>query len=111
MWEYFTSKKYYDNHEIKQIDQIYTPWSSWVVATSSDSLQAKSDAIKNFIDAVNQGIQYYNEHVDEAIEYISSNLIIPQKMPKSGPRLLNSIQGSERRHWIGTLSSSRLRTH
>lgn len=74
MWEYFTSKKYYDNHEIKQTDQIYTPWSSWVVATSSDSLQAKSDVIKNFIDAVNQGIQYYNEHVDEAIEYISSNL-------------------------------------
>jgi len=31
MWEYFTSKKYYDDGEIKKIGEIYTPWPSWYV--------------------------------------------------------------------------------
>ena len=29
MWEHFTSKRYYDNGEIKRIGEIYTPWPSW----------------------------------------------------------------------------------
>jgi ABC-type nitrate/sulfonate/bicarbonate transport system substrate-binding protein len=29
MWEYFTSKRYYDAGEIKKIGEIYTPWPSW----------------------------------------------------------------------------------
>ncbi|EMG48139.1 hypothetical protein SBY92_002020 [Candida maltosa Xu316] len=74
MWEYFTSKKYYDNKEIKKIDQIYTPWSSWVISSSSTALNEKSKQLKDFISAVNEGIQYYNTHVDEAVEYISTNL-------------------------------------
>ena len=31
MWEYFTTKKYYDSKEIKMLGNIYTPWPSWVV--------------------------------------------------------------------------------
>lgn len=71
MWEYFTSKKYYDSKEIKQIDQIYTPWSSWVVAGSSDALKKP---LKSFIDAVGEGIDYFNDNLDEGIKYIYENL-------------------------------------
>ncbi|EGW33903.1 uncharacterized protein SPAPADRAFT_59279 [Spathaspora passalidarum NRRL Y-27907] len=74
MWEYFTSKRYYDNHEIKQIGEIYTPWPSWVINANAESLASKKTEIKNFIAAVNQGIQYYQGHIDEAVEYISTNL-------------------------------------
>ncbi|KAI5962683.1 uncharacterized protein KGF55_003759 [Candida pseudojiufengensis] len=74
MWEYFTSKKYYDNNEIKKIGEIYTPWPSWVIVGSSTSIETKSKEISNFIKAVNKGINYFNNHLDEAIEYIGNNL-------------------------------------
>ncbi|RCK57874.1 hypothetical protein Cantr_06552 [Candida viswanathii] len=71
MWEYFTSKKYYDTKEIKQIDQIYTPWSSWIVASSSSALEKP---LKEFIAAVGEGIDYFNNHLDEGIKYIYETL-------------------------------------
>lgn len=72
MWEYFTTKKYYDSKEIKAIGQIYTPWPSWVICSRSDL--AKSEEIARFLTAVSQGIEYFNQHQDEAIEYIYTNL-------------------------------------
>lgn len=74
MWEVFTTKKYYDNKEIKQIGQIYTPWPSWVVTASTESIESNKDAISGFLASVNEGIEYFNNHHDEAVEYISSNL-------------------------------------
>ncbi|KAI5950213.1 hypothetical protein KGF57_004380 [Candida theae] len=74
MWEYFTSKKYYDSEEIKQIGEIYTPWPSWVITASSKAVDAKQQDIHNFISSVNRGIEYFNQHVDEAVDYISNNL-------------------------------------
>lgn len=71
MWEYFTSKKYYDTKEIKQIDQIYTPWSSWVVACSSDAMKKP---LKDFIGAVGEGIDYFNNNLNEGIKYIYETL-------------------------------------
>src|SRR6195952_3084401 len=35
MWEHFTSKRYYDNGEIKRVGEIYTPWSSWKIVAST----------------------------------------------------------------------------
>lgn len=74
MWEYFTSKKYYDSREIKQIGEIYTPWPSWVITASTKSVDAKGKQIGDFITAVNQGIAYFNNHIDEAVQYIDANL-------------------------------------
>ncbi|KAI5965532.1 hypothetical protein CANMA_003394 [Candida margitis] len=74
MWEYFTSKKYYDSGEIKQIGEIYTPWPSWVITASTKAVAAKQQDIHNFISAVNQGTAYFNQHIDEAVDYIASNL-------------------------------------
>lgn len=72
MWEYFTTKKYYDNGEIKKIGEVYTPWSSWVIASSSDATIQRS--MPAFQSAIQQGIDYYNSHEDEAIDYILANL-------------------------------------
>lgn len=74
MWEYFTSKKYYDAKEIKQIGEIYTPWPSWVITASSKAAADKQQDIHNFVSSVNQGIEYFNHHIDEAVDYIASNL-------------------------------------
>ncbi|GME71710.1 unnamed protein product [[Candida] boidinii] len=73
MWEYFTSKKYYDNKEIKKIGEIYTPWSSWVIIIRKD-LANKNEIASNFLKSVQQGISYFNANKEESVEYIYNNL-------------------------------------
>ncbi|KAF2841227.1 uracil-DNA glycosylase-like protein [Patellaria atrata CBS 101060] len=70
MWEHFTSKRYYDNGEIKRIGEIYTPWSSWKIVARDPTdrrMQAMSDSI-------NKGIERFKNNQDEAVEYISTEL-------------------------------------
>ena len=71
MWEYFTTKKYYDSGEIKKIGEIYTPWSSWVVTAAAKTPRADVTA---FLRGTQDGIDYYNGHREEALEYILGNL-------------------------------------
>ena len=70
MWEHFTSKKYYDNGEIKRIGEIYTPWSSWKIV-AQDATDSRLPAM---FDSINKGIEYFHVNPDEAVEYISTNL-------------------------------------
>ncbi|TKA68858.1 hypothetical protein B0A49_06161 [Cryomyces minteri] len=70
MWEHFTTKKYWDNGSIKRLGEVATPWSSWKIVARDPldkSMQAMSDAI-------NAGILYFNEHQQEAVDYISTEL-------------------------------------
>ncbi|KAI9880901.1 MAG: hypothetical protein M1830_009969 [Pleopsidium flavum] len=70
MWEYFTSKKYYDNGEIKQIGEIYTPWSSWKIVAANPA-----DArLPGMFENINKGVDYFKAHQEEAVEYISTSL-------------------------------------
>jgi len=76
MWEHFTSKRYYDNGEIRKLGDIYTPWPSWhIVATtkvlSSDTGKAK---VRELFEKLDQGIEYFRGHHDEAVQYISTEL-------------------------------------
>jgi hypothetical protein len=72
MWEHFTSKKYYDNGEIRRIGEIYTPWSSWKIVSSEEKMTDKS--LEKMAESINCGMRHFNEHQDEAVEYISTNL-------------------------------------
>lgn len=70
MWEHFTSKRYFDNGEIKKIGEIYTPWSSWKIV-ARDPLDKRMQPMS---DSINKGIRHFREHQDEAVEYISTEL-------------------------------------
>ena len=70
MWEHFTSKKYYDNGEIKRVGEIYTPWSSWKIVAQD----AHDQRLPDMFEKINQGIKYFEEHQEEAVGYISTNL-------------------------------------
>lgn len=76
MWEHFTSKRYYDNGEIKRIGEIYTPWSSWkiVAATSLISGTAFDPRLDDLFEKLNRGTKYFVEHSEESVEYISTEL-------------------------------------
>jgi ABC-type nitrate/sulfonate/bicarbonate transport system substrate-binding protein len=87
MWEHFTSKRYYDNGEIKRIGDIYTPWSSWKIVANNNLLnptnwakgpQASHPALKeelqDLLEKINKGVKHFEEHQEEAVEYISTKL-------------------------------------
>jgi ABC-type nitrate/sulfonate/bicarbonate transport system substrate-binding protein len=87
MWEHFTSKRYYDNGEIKRIGEIYTPWSSWKIVAASDllhpanwslSTNASKPALKEELEYVlqkiNKGVKHFEENQEEAVQYISTKL-------------------------------------
>ena len=72
MWEHFTSKRYYDNGEIKRIGEIYTPWSSWKIVGST---KLEDDGrLNDLFEKINEGVAYFEGHHDEAVKYISTEL-------------------------------------
>ncbi|KAK4657600.1 hypothetical protein QC762_000810 [Podospora pseudocomata] len=76
MWEHFTSKKYYDNGEIRRVGEIYTPWSSWKIVASTKLVKgtALDGRVDDLLEKLNKGIRHFNENPEEAVEYISTNL-------------------------------------
>lgn len=76
MWEYFTSKRYYDSGEIRKVGEIYTPWSSWKIVASTSLIQGDSldQRVDDLMEKLNLGIKHFNENQDEAVKYISTEL-------------------------------------
>jgi ABC-type nitrate/sulfonate/bicarbonate transport system substrate-binding protein len=87
MWEHFTSKRYYDNGEIKRIGEIYTPWSSWKIVAASDLLHpanwslstnaskpALKEELEDVLQKINKGVKHFEENQEEAVQYISTKL-------------------------------------
>lgn len=74
MWEHFTTKRYYDNKEVKKIGEIYTPWPSWVINARSELVSNEKEQLEGFIKAIELGIEYFNNHKEESVEYIYKNL-------------------------------------
>lgn len=87
MWEHFTSKRYYDNGEIKRIGEIYTPWSSWKIVAVNDlihptnwsstpnaSKPALKDELEDVLNKINKGVKHFEENQEEAVQYISTKL-------------------------------------
>ena len=70
MWEHFTSKKYYDNGEIKRIGEIYTPWSSWKIVAQN----SKDERLEPMFESINKGLVYFEDHSGEAVDHISTHL-------------------------------------
>lgn len=72
MWEHFTSKRHYDNGEIKRVGEIYTPWPSWHVVARPEVIG--DERMEEMLEKLNLGIEYFGEHQEEAVEYISAEL-------------------------------------
>ncbi|CAK7203869.1 hypothetical protein SEUCBS139899_006618 [Sporothrix eucalyptigena] len=76
MWEHFTSKRYYDNKEIKRVGEIYTPWSSWkIVASTAVVSSPDTEAqLQDLFGKLDQGIAHFNANPEESVKYISTAL-------------------------------------
>lgn len=76
MWEHFTSKRYYDSGEIRRVGEIYTPWSSWKIVAANSLLPGGNPdpRLQELFKKLDEGIDYFAEHKDEAVKYISTEL-------------------------------------
>lgn len=68
MWEHFTTKKFYDNGELKRVGEIYTPWPSWVIAARD----ATDPRLEDMAEKINKGVLYFREHEEEAVKHITT---------------------------------------
>lgn len=87
MWEHFTSKRYYDNGEIKRIGEIYTPWPSWHIVASNEALQEMGQ-LEDLLKKLDLGINYFNDHHEKAVQYISTEL---------------DYSAEDAKEWLGTV--------
>lgn len=77
MWEHFTSKRYYDSGEIRRVGEIYTPWSSWKIVASTALVDGEGrleERVGELFGKLDQGMRYFEEHMEEAVQYISTEL-------------------------------------
>lgn len=91
MWEHFTSKRYYDNGEIRRVGEIYTPWSSWKVVARTGLVNEGGEVderVEDVLEKLNKGVEYFNGHHEEAVKYISSELDYSEE---------------DAREWLGTV--------
>ena len=86
MWEHFTSKRYYDNGEIKRIGEIYTPWPSWHIVARPQVVG--DERLEEMMEKLNLGVRYFEGNQEEAVRYISSEL---------------DYEEGDAREWLGTV--------
>ena len=70
MWEHFTTKKYYDNGELKRVGDIYTPWPSWMIVARN----ATDKRIEDMAEKLNKGVKKFRENQEEAVQHITSTM-------------------------------------
>lgn len=73
MWEHFTSKKYYDNGEIKKVGEIYTPWSSWKIVART-GIGEGDQRLEEVFEKIDRGVRYFGDNKEESVRYISGKL-------------------------------------
>jgi hypothetical protein len=73
MWEYFTTKKFYTQGPdmVKQLREVYTPWPSWLIVAATTT---STEAVEDVLEKVEKGCRYFEEHKEEAVQYIVDNL-------------------------------------
>ena len=72
MWEHFTSKKYLESGELREIGEILTPWPSWHIVAASNIVE--DERLESLLTVVDKGIAHFGANPEEAVEYISKNL-------------------------------------
>lgn len=77
MWEHFTSKRYYDNGEIRRIGEIYTPWPSWMIVARDEVVH--DERLGDLLPRIDQGIKHFETNKEEAVQYISTSLDYSKK--------------------------------
>lgn len=108
LWEYFTSKRYYDNKEIKHVGDVYAPWPSWTIVANNNLLypngrhmdaEPLTDELRDVLEKIKMGVEYFKANPEEAVQYISTKLDYSEEDAREwlkGVRFDSAIAGVER---------------
>ncbi|KAJ2893694.1 hypothetical protein MKZ38_008318 [Zalerion maritima] len=88
MWETFTSGSAISRGEIKKVGEIYTPWSSWLVV-SSTKIPAGDERVAEMFLKIDQGVKYFEDHQDEAVEHICN---VMDYSPENAKKWLETVK-------------------
>ncbi|KAL1302946.1 hypothetical protein AAFC00_003265 [Neodothiora populina] len=70
MWEHFTTKKFYDNGELRRVGDIHTPWPSWMIAAR----EATDNKLEDMAEKLNKGVGYFRDNREESVEHITGTM-------------------------------------
>lgn len=101
MWEHFTTKHYWDSGELARVGEIYTPWPSWMIAARD----AKDSALEELAQKVNEGVGWYRDHPEEAVEFITRTMNYSTEDAKEwmkGVRFAGNVRGVD----VGVVKST-----
>jgi len=78
LWEYFTTKPWFDNKELKHIGNVVTPWPAFSVVASSKGLSLQSPVSESllrnqFLPALGEGAALFQNGRDESVQRIMSD--------------------------------------
>ena len=62
LWEKFTTKPYVDQGKCRYIDEVVTPWPSFVVAVRSDIAKKYGDQLQTMLEIVNKKAETLKNH-------------------------------------------------
>ncbi|PAV16225.1 periplasmic binding -like II [Pyrrhoderma noxium] len=60
MWEWFTTKPFRDNGEVRFIGSVPTPWPSWLIAAHPNPSRAPPEALSAFLSGLSQYVRAFN---------------------------------------------------
>lgn len=107
MWERFTTKKYYDSGEIKNIGHIDTPWPSWLITASP---KLSTDRVSRVLAAINKGVEHYRGNFDESMKVIYTTLDYSQADAEEWSktvRFADNVKGVDEKMVQGTIDTLR----
>lgn len=105
MWEHFTTKPYLD--EVRFIDHVLTPWSSWMIAASTKARQ--SDLLKDFMSRLSESVRQFDDQTARASsskEFVMNHFKYPEEDVKAwleGVKYPSDVQVVEQKTLENTL--------
>lgn len=86
MWEHFTTKPFLS--EVRFIDHVLTPWSSWLIVASPSLLSSseKSAQLENFLAGLNERVVAFDKpeaREKESVEFVQEAFGYPEEDVRS----------------------------
>src|SRR5699024_10596371 len=80
MWEHFTTKPYFhpttENPQppLKKFGEIYTPWQSWLIVSSTSTFPdpERDEKLQQLCQALDKGIQEFDAHPAQAVKRLGT---------------------------------------
>ena len=72
MWEHYTSKRFWENGELKCIGEIPTPWNGWHIAVKGSTADPRVDEV--LYPALRKGLELFKSDKVEALDFIVENM-------------------------------------